>query len=300
MDGIPEHLNEIISFGLWMRKEGYRESTCYYAVRVLKRLDRRVNILEPEAVKRFLANSGWSEGGKERVVEDLDRFYRYKEIKWTRPRYEAVDVLPHIPKEAEVNDLVSGLPALTGTFCMLLKETGCRPGEAWLAEWTHLDVERNTIIIRAEKKSRSRELRLTNNLLGRLNLLPKDRKYVFHDGSKEPIKGLGDFTRTFQKQRKRLAAKLANPRLQLISLRTLRHYKGTMEYHRTRDIVHVQKLLGHRSISNTLRYVRLINFPDDEYSSKVAKTVKEAQELVEAGFEFVCDVEGYKLFRKRK
>jgi len=74
-----------------MRIEGFRESTCFYAVRVLKRLDRKVNILEPEAVKRFLANSGWSEGGKEQVVEDLDRFYKYKAINWTRPRYEAVD-----------------------------------------------------------------------------------------------------------------------------------------------------------------------------------------------------------------
>ena len=71
-----------------MRKEGFRESTCYYAVRVLKRLDRKVSILEPEAVKRILANASWSEGGKERVVEDLDRLYNYKGIKWTRPRYE--------------------------------------------------------------------------------------------------------------------------------------------------------------------------------------------------------------------
>jgi integrase len=283
-----------------MRKEGYRESTCYYAVRVLKRLDRKVNILEPEAVKRFLANSSWSEGGKERVVEDLDRLYNHKGLKWTRPRYEAVDILPHIPKEADVNELIAGLPAPSGTFCMLLKETGCRPGEAWSSEWTHVDYERNTIVIRAEKKSRSRELRITNNFLSRLNLLPKNRKYIFHDGSKDPIKGLQDFTRTFQKQRKRLSCKLANPKLQLISLRTLRHYKGTMEYHRTRDIVYVQKLLGHRSISNTLRYVRLINFPEDEFVSKVAKTVKEAQELIEAGFDYVCDVEGYKLFRKRK
>jgi integrase len=283
-----------------MRTEGYRESTCYYAVRLLKRLDRKVNILEPEAVKRLLANCGWSEGGKERVVEDLDRFYRFKGINRKRPRYEAVDILPYIPKETDVNALISGLSGPAGTFCLLLKETGCRPGEAWLAEWTHIDFDRNTIMIRAEKKSRSRELRITNNLLGRLNLLPRDRKYVFHDGWKDPIKGLKDCTRTFQKQRKRLSVKLANPKLQLISFRTLRHYKGTMEYHRTRDIVHVQQLLGHRSISNTLRYVRLIDFPEDEFVSKVATSRKEISELIEAGFEFVLQKDGLAYFRKRK
>jgi integrase len=283
-----------------MKKEGYRNSTCYFAVRTLKRLDRQCNILEPETVKRFLANCSWTEGGKQRVAEEIDRFYRYEGIKWDRPKYEKIDLLPHIPKEEDVNALVSGLSGPTGTFCLLLKETGCRSGEGWLAEWAHIDFERNTIVVRPEKGSRSRELRISNGLIARLNLLPKDRRYVFHDGTKGPIEGLKDFTRAFQKQRKRLALGLANPRLQQISFRSLRHYKGTMEYHRTRDIVHVQRILGHRSISNTLRYVRLISFPEDEFVCKVAETVKEAKNLVEDGFDYVTDVEAMKLFRKRK
>ena len=114
-----------------MRKEGYRESTCYFSVGTLKRLDRKVNCLEPESVKRFLANSNWSEGGKERVAEDLGRFYKFKGIQWERPRYEAVDTLPYIPKEANINELISDLSATVGTFCLLLKETGCRPCEGW-------------------------------------------------------------------------------------------------------------------------------------------------------------------------
>ncbi len=34
--------------------------------------------------------------------------------------------------------------------------------------------------------------------------------------------------------------------------------------------------------------------------AKVAETLEEACELVEAGFEFVTDMEGKKIFRKRK
>jgi hypothetical protein len=44
----------------------------------------------------------------------------------------------------------------------------------------------------------------------------------------------------------------------------------------------------------------LVSWESDEFISKVAKTIKEAQELVESGFDYVCDVEGYKIFRKRK
>jgi integrase len=130
-----------------MRKEGYRESTCYFSVRALKRLDRQVSIFEPEAVKRFLSNASWTEGGKERIAEDIDRFYRYKGIHWERPRYEAVDILPHIPTSTTVQELVSGLSGPVGTFVMLLSETGCRPCEAWLAEWTHVELDRNVIIV---------------------------------------------------------------------------------------------------------------------------------------------------------
>lgn len=73
-----------------------------------------------------------------------------------------------------------------------------------------------------------------------------------------------------------------------------------MEYHKTKDILHVMRILSHRSINNTLKYTQLVNFQNDDYVSKVANTIEEACELVEAGFEYVCDIEGTKIFRKRK
>jgi site-specific recombinase XerC len=63
-----------------------------------------------------------------------------------------------------------------------------------------------------------------------------------------------------------------------------RHWKATMEYQRTKDILHVMKLLGHRSIQNTLIYTQLVNFESDQYHSATAETTEEAEELVEAGF----------------
>lgn len=76
-----------------------------------------------------------------------------------------------------------------------------------------------------------------------------------------------------------------------------------MEYHRTKDILHVKQVLGHKRIENTLIYVQLAEelFKDEiEYISKVAKTEGEACSLIDAGFDFVCDFNGNKLFRKRK
>ena len=58
--------------------------------------------------------------------------------------------------------------------------------------------------------------------------------------------------------------------------------------------------LGHKNIKNTLVYTHLVDFQNDDYVCKAAKTVDEARALVETGFEYVTDVEGTKLFRKRK
>ena len=73
-----------------------------------------------------------------------------------------------------------------------------------------------------------------------------------------------------------------------------------MEYHRTKDILYVMRLLGHKNIKNTLIYTQLVTFENDDYICKAATNIREAAELIEAGFEYVCDVASTKLFRKRK
>lgn len=73
-----------------------------------------------------------------------------------------------------------------------------------------------------------------------------------------------------------------------------------MEYSKTKDLLHVMKLLGHRSVQNTLIYTQLVNFETNEYHSATAKSIQEAAQLVEAGFEFVCSIDNIQLFRKRK
>jgi hypothetical protein len=108
--------------------------------------------------------------------------------------------------------------------------------------------------------------------------------------------------RIFQESRARIAETTKNPRLKRISFHTFRHWKATMEYHKTKDILHVMRVLGHRSISNTLRYTQLLSGTEDEYVSKVAHTVEEACSLVESGYEYVTEFadQGIKIFRRRK
>jgi len=47
-------------------------------------------------------------------------------------------------------------------------------------------------------------------------------------------------------------------------------------------------------------HTHLVNFKSDEYIVRVAETIQEACKLVEAGFEYVTEMDGVKIFRKRK
>jgi hypothetical protein len=79
--------------------------------------------------------------------------------------------------------------------------------------------------------------------------------------------------------------------------------KGTMLYHKTKDIYHVMQALRHKNIKNTLLYIQLEEalFQDEQdYISKVAKSQKEICSLIEAGFDYVTEFEGAKIFRKPK
>jgi integrase len=176
----------------------------------------------------------------------------------------------------------------------LLKETGVDSGEAWKVEWKDIDVLRHTVNIHPTKNHNARTLPISDNLLSRIYRLPRVNERVFAN------KRLDHFRTSYDSVKLHLAEKLNNPRIKQIAFRSFRHWKATHEYYKTKDILHVKWLLGHKRLENTLVYTHLVNFESDEWLCKVAKSVDECKVLIESGFEYVSDCDGFKLFRKRK
>jgi len=290
---------KIIEFLWWMQKQGYKESTIVSRGSRLRRFVKlEANLFDPECVKEIIAKqSNWRESRKVAMVYTYDLWAKWLGIKWEKPIYKAPRKFPFIPHEREIDDLIASCNKYIATFLQLGKETGARAGEIFSLTWIDLDLENRTVNITPEKGSEPRIFKLSNKLIAMLNGFPKKGHQVFIH-----YKKLNSLRRTFERHRKRTAHKLGNPRLLRITFHTLRHWKATTEYHKTKDILYVMKLLGHRDIKNTLIYTQLVNSigEDEEYTSKVAKTINEARMLVEAGFEYVCDIEDIKLFRKRK
>ncbi len=104
--------------------------------------------------------------------------------------------------------------------------------------------------------------------------------------------------------RKRLASKLQNPRLEMITFHTFRHWKATMLYHQTRDLYYVKHFLGHKTLKSTEIYITvektIFGEYSDEFNVKVASKPEEIKSLLEAGFDYVYQKDGLMFFRKRK
>ena len=275
---------KIVELAWQLKKNGYSKHTIQNYTRFLFTLMKlRANLYDPEDVKEVIARQeAWSESTKFIYVASYSAFAQANNIHWKPPKYRIRQKLPFIPLEQEIDVLIAGCGKKTSTILQLLKETGIRIGEALKLEWTDVDLEKNRIAVNSpEKGSNARIFKVSNKLASMINALPKDTDKVFNETKR------GSASRNFHYQRKRMAKKLQNPRLLRITFHTLRHWKATMEYHKTKDILHVMQMLGHRNIRNTLIYTQLVDVKSDEYHSATAKTAEKASKLVEAGFEYV-------------
>jgi integrase/transposase-like protein len=285
---------KIVEFSFWLLKQGYSETTIQGRIKLIKRLSRLgANLNDPESIKETIAKQEWSVSRKVNAVDAYTSFLQMQGQTWTPPIYKRVRKLPFIPTEIEIDQLIAGCSRRMATFLQLLKETGMRCGEACKLKWTDIDLVNNSVRVTPEKGGNPRILKISNKLQGMLNEMPKDTITVFNSNTDL-------MRRNFQRQRKRIAAKLNNSRIAQITFHTFRHFKATMEYHKTKDILHVKEILGHKNVNNTLIYTQLVNFKEDDFTAKVAHCEQEACQLIEAGFEYVCDFGGNKIFRKRK
>lgn len=295
------YTNKILEYAWWSKKNGHSDATIEPRVKLLYLMVKRgANLYNPESVKEVIATQKWCNGRKNNAADAYSSFLKMTGGTWEAPTYKKIRKLPFIPKETEIDQLIAGCSKRLATFLQMLKETGARRGEIWTLTWDDIDFESKVVNITPEKGSNPRVIHLSNKLLEMLSNLKKTYgNRVFST----PEMNIEYFSINLQRQRKKIAVKIGNPRLLRIHFHTFRYWKGTMLYHETKDMYYVMQRLGHRNIQNTLLYVSLEDalFEGDcEYISKVAKNTQEALKLVDAGFEFVTKFGDEQIFRKRK
>jgi integrase len=273
-----------------------REVTAKTYVRRLKTLSKTVDLDDPEKVKNIICSYQSSEAYKQLLTNAYDYYVSWRGLTWVRPKFVKEEKPIFVPLESELDLLISRATLKLSVFLEFLKGTGVDSGEAWKLRWVDINIENKTVDITPTKNHNARTLPISSHLLSRLLRLPRNYEKVFAGKNLD----LNDFRTGYIKMRNDLALKLQKPRIHEIAFRSFRHWKATMDYHKTKDILHVKWLLGHKRIENTLVYTHLVSFRKDDYVCKVAKTVGEATALIENGFEYVTEIDGIKLFRKPK
>jgi len=284
---------------MWaLKKEGCSEDTLKAKGHRLRFLAKHVNLDDPEAVKGYIANqSRWSNAYKQGVAYAYNSYVKANGLEWTLPRVRIEDKLPRIPTEERINQVIVGARGKYVLVFSVLRDTGMRPIELERTRARDIDLDKGTITVRTAKGGVGRMVRVRKQTLALLKEYLGKYNFALDD---KPFPKRRKMTGRWVRLRNTVAEKLMNPAFRTIRLYDLRHFAATMTYHRTRDILYTQKMLGHRNLKSTLRYVQLINFEEDDYTSAVAKTLQEARQLIEAGFEYVTEMEGAKVFRKRK
>ncbi|MFB3889882.1 MAG: tyrosine-type recombinase/integrase [Candidatus Bathyarchaeia archaeon] len=275
-------------------KQHVREVTAHGYLRKIKRLSKLGNIDDPARMKVLICTHPSSEANKDLLTNAYDYYVKFIGQAWEKPTFKREDTPIFLPLESEIDALISRAHPKLSVYLQFIKETGADSGEAWKQRWIDLDTTRKTTNITPTKNHNARTLPISETLLTKLIRLPRKNDRIFAS------KDFESFRRNYCKMKTRLAEETGNPRFRQISFRSIRHFKGTMEYYKTRDILHVKYVLGHKRIENTLVYTHLLPIRDEEFVCKVARTLQEATALVESGFEYVTEMDGVKIFRKRK
>ena len=284
---------------LWaLKKDGCSEDTLKAKGHRLRFLAKHTDLDDPESVKGFIANrANWSNAYKQGVAYAYNSYAKANDLEWTLPRFRIEDKLPRIPTEEKINQVIVRARGKYVLVFSILRDTGMRPIELERTRVRDIYLERGTITVRTAKGGAGRIVQVRRQTLALLKAYLGKHNFRLDD---RPFPKRRKMTGRWVRLRNTVAQKLMDPSFKTIRLYDLRHFAATMVYHKTRDILYTQKMLGHRNLKSTLRYVQLINFEEDDYTSAVAKTLQEARQLVEAGFEYVTEIHGAKLFRKRK
>jgi len=282
-----------------MKNDGRSDQYIKFVRKSLSYIGRHADLNNPEQVKQFIASLQTTDNYKRNLSYAYNKYCEYYKIQWKPPLYRQEDKTIRIPTTAQIDMLIANSRKVMAVKLTLSKETGLRPIELCNLKVKDIDLTQRIVYPTTAKHGAGRALKISTSLqemiithIDERKLNPTDK--IFKGDSE-------NYGKYYRKHRNNLAERLHKPELKQIRLYDFRHYFATRLYAKTRDILLVKRQMGHRKIETTLKYVQLLSLnEDEEYTCKTSQTIEEDAQLIENGFQFVTERDGYKLFRKRK
>ncbi len=288
----------ILKLAFELRNRGYSESYLKTLITALNHVASRVDVEDTSAVLELVAKAKWRDSYKANLCDFYSHYCKFYNIAFSKPRYRKDHKIPRVPSEEKINLIIGHASKKYAIIYKIAMECGLRPVEIGDLTLNDIDLVKGIISVCSAKHGNPRVLKLKDETHAMLKKYVGEHKFGLND---RLFPSGAVISNTYERLKASLSKKLCDSELKKIRLYDLRHYYATMLYYKTKDILLVKEKLGHRNINNTLIYTHLVNFNEnEEFYSATAKAVDEAAKLIEQGFDFVCDLDGVKLFRKRK
>jgi integrase len=294
-----------------MLADGKKLNTRKQVCKTVRRLNRHVDLMNPETVKLFISTmkkkngEPLQESTKQKLANNYDYFVQHNGLTWQKPVYKWDIKTPITPTKEQAEAIISSAQSMnTATIYRILLESGFEGQELHNTTKQDIDTEQGIITVAGTKGHNGRKYKFKQSTAEMLRLyLSKRQHQKIHPFPRPQV--MGD---TWRIARKRAANKLSRPDLLKIPLKGLRNLSGIIMWHKTKDPWTVMLHMGHKKLDTTQHYLRAMTMQpcyEQEYISKAVQlgtpnTIKEIMELIEAGFRKETEADGYQIYRKPK
>lgn len=264
---------------IWMLKNAYEQSTIKQVTKRLKRLTKKCDTTNPEAVKAYIASLKVSNAFKESLIETYAIYMRNIGAQWNQPFYDRYDKKRKAPKEELIDFIINHARPVMKFKLSMEKDLGTRPIELFWLKVGDVDQETGIVSITGAKHTIGREGKLKIATLQQLRIYIEKNQLKLND---HIFNGTSDnMSATYRTLRNRLAKKYGRPELKQVQLYDFRRFFASKIYHLTGKELLVKQLLGHKDFRSTEKYISLFDNNTASWISIKATIDEEKQKCIE-------------------
>lgn len=271
------------------------------------------NLFDPQEVTKFVMHMKYynpetgkregnevSTGYKKVIFETYYNFCKYNQIPFDRPNIKGKEAIPIIPTTEQVTTILNHASHDKATIFKIMCETAAEGQELHNTHKNNIDPTQGTISIQGTKGHENGVYKLKPETAEML------RRYLSKHKEAYPFPTPRAIASAWRYCRKIAAAKLCRPDLLKIPLKNLRNYSGAIFYNKTKDPIATKRHMRHVRLQTTWHYIQtIVTTYEHEYTHKTVKlgepnTIKQIEELADAGFTKLTEADGFIIFRKQK
>jgi integrase len=98
-----------------------------------------VDIRKPEKVKEFIAGQNYTDGYKDNLIDAYSHYCRFYGIQWIKPKYMREERITRVPREDDINKIISHAKLKYAVAYSIMRDVGLRPVELELLKVKDVD-----------------------------------------------------------------------------------------------------------------------------------------------------------------